>query len=268
MTSGLFYVGFEGNQVSVQSNNRDILLKAKVVFGSLVEETETNVIGAVSIQESAGGFSLRENQETRDLECPLNDVVYALKVSAINMLMDVRADLLWVHAGAVTRQAGAVLFPGSYGRGKSTLATSLCARGWQYLSDDLAPIDLVAERVYPFPQAPRLREHQGKELPRESLNELTKNEVLLDPGVIGKRSAKIRALIFPEFSLNGATELVVYSKSMAVLGLIQNAVNFNVHNSETVTRLCGLVEKLPTYSLPFSDAKKACDLIDDILKAD
>ena len=46
---------------------------------------------------------------------------------------------MWLHAGAAAYRSGSVMILGPWGRGKSTLVTSLYANGWTYLSDDVVP---------------------------------------------------------------------------------------------------------------------------------
>lgn len=261
MAKAKLQIGFGGNQVSVFLPDYRVSDKVRILFGAMVEEEESNIIGAISVRESHGGFTLQKNDEADLLDCSPYEIMNALRSSATTMLIDSRPDLLWVHAGAVSSRDRAVLFLGANGMGKSTLVMHLCSAGWGYLSDDLAPLDLDAEKVLPFPQTPRVREHPGREIPRERLHELNKIKLVLSPETISKKSAVIRGIFFPEYSVAGPTELKPCPKSLAVLGLIRNAVNFDVHDSETVRKLCSLVEKLPTYNLPFSDAGLACDLV-------
>ena len=52
-----------------------------------------------------------------------------------------RQDLpLWLHAAAVERNGKALLVAGPSGQGKSTLSTRLCEKGWNFMSDDIAPV--------------------------------------------------------------------------------------------------------------------------------
>jgi hypothetical protein len=59
-------------------------------------------------------------------------------------------DYLLLHAGAVTADGAAMLLAGPPEAGKSSLVLALLQRGFNYLSDDLGPIDPVTSRIYPF----------------------------------------------------------------------------------------------------------------------
>jgi hypothetical protein len=65
--------------------------------------------------------------------------------------------LLALHASVVRTPAGAVAFCGAGGAGKSTLAASLYAGGFQFVSDDLCRFDLDDGLVFAHPSTPRLK---------------------------------------------------------------------------------------------------------------
>ena len=61
------------------------------------------------------------------------------------------------HAGAIGTKAGAVLFAGRRGAGKSSLLGKLVERGYTMLSDDMVGVALDAGRPVALPAFPRLR---------------------------------------------------------------------------------------------------------------
>jgi hypothetical protein len=66
--------------------------------------------------------------------------------------------LLALHASVVRTPAGAVAFCGAGGAGKSTLAASLYAGGFQFVADDLCRFDIDADgHVLAHPSTPRLK---------------------------------------------------------------------------------------------------------------
>src|SRR5207237_9258297 len=103
-----------------------------------------------------------------------------------------RSDLLWLHAGAVRNNRGAVLICAMSGGGKSTLVTELCARGWKFLSDEAAPIRMKTNEVLPFPQLPRRRVYLGRALTDDELGSLAFEEIELTPADVSCEAAAIR----------------------------------------------------------------------------
>src|SRR6185503_7469374 len=65
-------------------------------------------------------------------------------------------DFLLLHSGAVAREEHALLIPAETASGKSSLTLGLLEKGASYLSDDLAPLDPITNRVYPFPKRIKL----------------------------------------------------------------------------------------------------------------
>lgn len=67
-------------------------------------------------------------------------------------------DILVLHASAVRIGEHAVAFCGAPGQGKSSLAASLVARGYSFISDDLCRVDLsLPGRAMIYPSTPRLK---------------------------------------------------------------------------------------------------------------
>lgn len=62
-------------------------------------------------------------------------------------------NLMFVHAGVVERDGNAVMIVGRPGAGKTTFTHTLINRGWRFVSDELAPIDPVSGKIWPYPRA-------------------------------------------------------------------------------------------------------------------
>jgi hypothetical protein len=61
-------------------------------------------------------------------------------------------DVYLLHCAAVADRDRAWLIGGPSGSGKSTLVRALVARGFGFLSDDLAPLAVADGRIHPFPR--------------------------------------------------------------------------------------------------------------------
>jgi hypothetical protein len=68
-----------------------------------------------------------------------------------------RAGTLVFHASAVEVGAGAVVFMGESGRGKSTLAAGFCVSGYRFLTDDGLAVEEAAHGYRALPSQPSIR---------------------------------------------------------------------------------------------------------------
>src|SRR5262249_58644811 len=75
---------------------------------------------------------------------------------ALAVLLPQRGRLV-LHASAVGIGEGAVCFLGGPGRGKSTIAAALHARGHGLVADDVTVVQLEGDRPITFPRAPQLK---------------------------------------------------------------------------------------------------------------
>ncbi|MCP4100763.1 MAG: hypothetical protein GY750_04965 [Lentisphaerae bacterium] len=91
------------------------------------------------------GFHVRDDNEIIIDKACCND----LKVISIYLLGTIMGYILYkknylpLHASAIHTSKGAVLFLGESGVGKSTTAFKLCAKGYELITDDIAPIKVI-----------------------------------------------------------------------------------------------------------------------------
>ena len=107
----------------------------------------------VSAEPSTSRFLLRRHDGSAQPAADLGELVFQLEKAIIVAIQHCRPDLLFLHAAALERDLAAWLFVGESGAGKSTTAWGLLHHGFNYLSDELAPIDLGTLEVLPYPHA-------------------------------------------------------------------------------------------------------------------
>jgi hypothetical protein len=252
-------VGFDGCQVVIRSPAAEAVARLDRAFERMLVRDVTQIVGELEVRPRGAGYSLHGARETQVLDGSLSQVLHALHLEVVLRLVDARPDLLWLHAGVAAYRGSAVLIAGRSGRGKSTLVTRLCERGWTYFSDDLAPLDPKTGCVIPFPQTPMVRRGRGQEVPEDRLHEMKKWKVNLE--AVGRAPAPVAALVFPAFQPHCAARLTPRPPATAALELLANALNLRARHEEGVDYLCGLVKRLPTYDLAFDDGARAADLL-------
>lgn len=221
----------------------------------------TQCIEQFCIHEENGTFYLKGTSEESDDHGTQAEMLCRLKYEIVTTLVRSHPDLLWFHAGAVADHDRVILFPGEGGQGKSTLVTSLCARGWKYLSEDVIAFDLRSGTVLPFPQTPRVRENIGRQLPLDQLPTLNKTEVYLPSGIICSQPLPIQTVIFPSYNFQSVNQLVPCSLGATVLKLLQNCMNFADHQHTAMRQLSDCLQDASAFCLSFSDRDRAVQLI-------
>ena len=254
-------VGFGGSKVAVYSDAPEVLAGLRRIFREMLESEPTRTVERLEVQWRDGKYNVSGITEA-SIECDsLANTVERLRYEVVLRLIQARSDLLWLHAGAAAYRCSSVMILGAWGRGKSTLVTSLYANGWTYLSDDVIPLDPNSGRAFPFPLTPMVREDPGQELPLEHLSEVRKRVVLLRPERVCRDPVPIRTVVFPVYRRGCHTELLPCSPATAALELLQNCLNFPSHREAAVQYVCDLVRKVPAFRLPYSDGRLAAELI-------
>jgi hypothetical protein len=70
-------------------------------------------------------------------------------------------EMIFVHAGVVTREGRAIVMPGDSFAGKTTLVEALVRRGADYFSDEFAVFDQQG-LVHPYPKALSMRSRDAR----------------------------------------------------------------------------------------------------------
>lgn len=120
---------------------------------------------------------------------------------------------VFVHAGVVGWNGGAILLPGESAAGKTTLVRSLVDAGARYLSDDYAVLDENG-LVWPFPKPMSVREADG-----------TRTRVVPpgDPDPWTEGPLPVALVVSTRFEEGTVFEPEDASRARSVLWLLENA---------------------------------------------
>ncbi|MBV9840316.1 MAG: HprK-related kinase A [Sphingomonadaceae bacterium] len=190
----------------------------------------------------------------------------------LQMALGHRRHLL-LHAAALERDGKALLLSGVSGAGKSTLAALLGERGWRFMGDEFALIDLTDGRAHAFPRAVSLKNESVAVMAREAKPDRFGPELRNTPkGTIrhlrprGDAIARMREpappalLLFPRF---GETEAVRLLGSAEVfVRLTQASTNYVALGEPGFAALSRLVRGVPARAIDYSDTKSAIALVE------
>lgn len=133
-------------------------------------------------------------------------------------------DRVFVHAGVVYVDGGALLFPGRSFSGKSTLVAALVERGAKYGSDEYAVISPDG-LVHPYPRPISMRAEDG-----------TRPRIQVPEDQVGE-PAPVSLVAHLHHDPDVEPELAPISVSQSVLRLLDNTVAAQTRSDEALTFL-------------------------------
>lgn len=227
------------------------------------------------IRVPARGFDILTDHERRFTvyrsDAVLPHVEWALNAAIAATL----SGYYQLHAGVVSRDGAALLFPAYPQSGKSTLVARLVSRGWDYLSDEFGLIDPAFRTVWPYPKAICIKHGSFPVLERSGLRLESCREY--DKGFKGRVkliSAQqirphetpvdlpVRMVVFPRFA--GRIDPIVspVSQAQAVFRMLGASFSFSRFRAQAVFLLAELVRRATCLQVESGDLDRTCDAIE------
>lgn len=255
------FIDFDRHQLTVTTDDPTVLEYFTRNYFRMLVENATQSIGDLKVLRNAEGLSV-EGSIHLEHSGTVESLFPYLRREVLLFFTKARPDLLWLHSGAVRDDRGAILISGTSGRGKSTLVTELCTRGWKLLSDEAAPIRMGTNEVLPFPQMPRRRVYPGRGLSEHEVGSLQFEEIEIPAGDISRDAAEIRAIVFPSFDVHSPATLKRLTAGDGAVETIRNVVNFADLKAIAVAEAAAIARRIPCYSLTYSEGSGAASLLD------
>ena len=178
-----------------------------------------------------------------------------------------KAWLALLHASSIAIDEHPVIFAGTSGSGKSSLAAYLVAQGARHVSDDIVPIDAAQGAVWPVPTRASVKEGSWAALTSvwETIsvgaplifNNGTVRLVEIDPSRrIHEPLQKKPLVIFPIFEKNAATQTIDID-SLELLAGLGNTGTIFPDQLELLRKFLHWTENLHTHILHYSDPTSA-----------
>lgn len=161
-----------GVSIAVSCSERDLAdLFLKVFGGFPPSRSQPAWSYSLSRVAPAGALAFARDAGVPTIVESLDELLFMVDKDITIALQQQRPDLLFVHAGVIAKEGRAWAISAPSGTGKSTTVWALVRDGLRYLSDELAPIELHAMRVHPYPRALNLKREPNPpyELPNDAV---------------------------------------------------------------------------------------------------
>jgi serine kinase of HPr protein (carbohydrate metabolism regulator) len=256
------YVEFDGEQVVLETEIPEVEKFIRVTFAHMLVGSAPRCAGRIGVTAGPLGYTVAATHADDVTDEWLEMMLGVVQDEVRNQFMRARSDLLWLHSGAVEKDGYARLICGPSGRGKSTLTTMLCERGWRLMSDDVVPIRMDTDMAMPFPQSAQRRLQQSSVLSNRELNGVKKERIHFDRESVRDVATPIRDFFFPVFG-NDLESLSRLSSATAAMEILGSSMNFRDHRANAVARAAKLAETVASYRIVYRNASAAADAINN-----
>jgi hypothetical protein len=258
--AGLMAVAALGNQVVVRTTSAEGMRAVASLFRSMREPPRPDALGSLALRRVKSGWIVSGGGAAEDIEGSLSQARWELRDRITRLLMDARPDLLWLHAAAVARGGHAVLITGPSGSGKSRLAAQLLAHGFDYLGDDMLPLDPSTRTVHPFPVTPAVRSGPPFHLLTAEARRPRKRDVVVRRAQVATEPMRLAAIVFPRFAAGPTLDQPV-SPGEVALELLRQCRNFERHRASAARAMGAMAEAVPASALSFADPARGAEAI-------
>ena len=225
---------------------------------------------AYVITESISGWQLRSGDDV--IHCStLADLIYDFEKDMTIRVQLQRPELLFIHGAAIACEDRCVMIAGESGAGKSTLCWTACNEGFEYMSDELAPVNVSAGLVEPYPHAICLKERPDYTypLPAEVVDASRTIHVNADdiPGDIAGQLRPLAAIVFIDQGRYGNTAPVLISAAEAAMRLYANSLNQLAHENDGLAAVRRIAKRVPSYMLRRAAPTSMVDSVRQVLES-
>ena len=200
-------------------------------------------------------YNLYLNHEIFSLNLTTQELLERLQAFCSVAIAELSTQHLFVHAGVVGWQGGAILIPGKSQAGKSTLVAELIKRGATYYSDEFALIDDDGY-VSNFPKPLSLRKpyvNRQRDIPVEEIG-----------GIVGERRLPVSQVILTEYKSKSIWQPDRLTPGQGVLFMLEHTPSTQGSPAKAINILSRAISGASVLKSYRGDAAKASAAILDI----
>ena len=246
------------------------LIRANFAAMQINHGANPHLVYEVRRRRNGSQFRLTRHGGERIIAADEGELLFVLEKGLTIELQKIRRELYFVHAAALSFAGHGFLITAPSGTGKSTTAWGLLHHGFDYLSDELAPVDLRSLRLQPYPHALCLKTEPPPpySLPVQSVRTCSTLHVPVAqlPNSTVAKPALLRAIFFlehcPELKIPTVGTI---TKAEAAARLFVNALNPLAHAQDGLAGAAAIAQKVRSFHLKSAALGLTCQLLKSIL---
>lgn len=221
---------------------------------------------------ATAGTAYRVASEAGVLECDGADaMLFHIDKSITIELQHLRPDLFFVHGAALVWNGRVFVVSAPAGTGKSTLTLVALQLGFEYFSDELAPINLHRFSVYPYARALYMKTvpPPPHALPTGTIDYGGRYHVpmAMPASATASGDAPLAALIFLRRDTETFKGLRSISAASGATRLIANALNLLAHPAAGIEAAAAISQAIDCFELDATDLTAASETIRALAEA-
>ena len=252
--------------VQIECADQDAHALLENVYRSFKQPIRQAQVSYYITAGSSDGLFIRRNGDCPGIARGPGDFICKFDKDLIIEMQKLRPDLYFVHAAVLAFCDHAIALVAPSGFGKSTTAWALLHHGFQYLSDEIAPIDPTTFRVLPFPRALCLKKAppNGYPVPRDAVitgrtihvpTSLFPDDPIAEPLMLSM-------IVFLRFIGEAQSPILKrMSSADATVRLLINTLNPLAHRQYGLDDAIAIVTKTPCFELLTGDLRSTCELL-------
>ncbi len=259
------FVMIAGLYVKICCDVPEMMLRLNTILNHLQKKQSGSIDLTISISREQDQFVIAVNEVPVRTTVSSSEVLGWVYYELIAHFYLQQKCLAILHAGAVYHNGTAILFPGSSGKGKSTLIAALQEQGFVYLCDDICPLTEKGGKLIPVPVSQSLKKKSWQVLspllptlstqPEHSAFGKTYKYMQPATGDTGiwEQSWPVKMIVFPEYKANSPLQ----SQILKPLQVLSQVIDSGSLFGENIPAVLQWLEDTPCFSLRYSSLHEA-----------
>jgi len=259
--------------ISVKLNCFDLSEMIKLVYGAMITShaDNTQLSYVINKNKTSNEISILREGGPEYITSDIGEFIFLFEKDMTIELQKLRSDLLFIHSAVLEYKGQGLLLVAPSGTGKSTTSWAMLNSGFNYLSDELAPINIENMQVEAYPHALCLKAVPPLfDLPDSCLHTPSTIHVAVNtmPNQAKLNSVKLNYIFYLEFDAQITNPIITpVTTAQASAQLFANSLNILAHDKgeSGLEAAIEVAKKVENYSLKSNHLDKTCLFIKRLL---